>query len=116
MPRSPIWSLICVFFFLSQLSSIAQARTFGEVMAWCTAPKQVGDDRLCDAYLSAGLELFQSSDPVYNAGHQICLPSGVGVKTVIPILAKWLELHPEARGEPAAPVAATALAQRYPCH
>jgi hypothetical protein len=108
-------ALLAAIFSQSQLP-LAHARSFGEVMQWCTAPKKSGDDRLCDAYVSAGLELFQSNDAVLSAGQKICLPPGTSVKSIIPTLAQWLKLHPETREQTAAPVAAAALANRYPCH
>lgn len=92
-----------------------QAHTFGEVVGWCTASTRPGDDRLCDAYVSAGLDLFQRSDPVLNAGHRSCPPKGITVKDAIPVLAAWLKRHPESRDEVAAPVAAAALAEKFPC-
>ena len=92
-----------------------QARTFGEIVRWCTTSTRPGDDRLCDAYVSAGLDLFRSPDPVLNAGHRSCPPTGITVKDVIPVLAAWLKRHPESRDETAAPVAAEALAEKFPC-
>lgn len=92
-----------------------QARTFGEIVRWCTTSTRPGDDRLCEAYVSAGLDLFRSPDPVLNAGNRICPPKGITVKDAIPVLAAWLKRHPESRDEVAAPVAAAALAEKFPC-
>lgn len=111
-PRiAPLLALIAIEIFPIS----AEARTFGEVVGWCTTSTRPGDDRLCDAYVSAGLDLFRSPDPVLNAGHRSCPPKNISVKAVIPVLAAWLKRHPESRDEAAAPVAAAALAEKFPC-
>jgi len=102
-------------FLLVLLSSSASAASFGEIMGWCSNLGDEGDKRLCIAYVSAGVELMRSPDPVSNGGHHVCVPDTDLETIVIPMLTTWMEQNPGAGKQDGLATAGAILASRYPC-
>jgi hypothetical protein len=104
---------VCILLLLPNSSQ--SATTFGEIMDWCSNRGDDGDQRLCVAYVGAGLELLRSPDPVSNGGHRVCAPNSDLNTIIIPMLTTWMKQNPQARDQEALPTAAAVLAGRYPC-
>lgn len=102
-------------FLLVLLSSSASAASFGEIMGWRSNRGDEGDQRLCIAYVSAGVELMRSPDPVSNGGHHVCVPDTDLETIVIPLLTRWVKQNPQAADQDALPTVGAVLAIRYPC-
>ena len=72
-----------------------------------------GNKSFCDGYVTGISDVLAAGDAV--AGQRACAPLGTQLGEEVAIVTAWLDAHSREGHRNAAPLAAEAIAEAYPC-
>ena len=81
----------------------------------CAPNTETADSAYCYGYVVAIADVLRSVAPNPYLGNKVCIPLEVKAGQLRDIIYNWLAAHPESRHYSGNSLAASALAQVYPC-